>query len=454
MLKYKDPLLKTKSIAMDLSITGISIVLFFFQLQDSPTSNFFNNLSPINVISSRLSCQAFDNVDVPSPQPVFGTPQNRLINSKLWRRYQLVASCFIRYVQENGAVNWFWCLYRSETLFFPGSQKSCPGGPGDGDLAATSLGYPGMTRQVIPMAAVQLGNGSDNKHNNDQPQDEVCRSLLNGVDDFLSIPSEDCEKTSCSPSFFLGEADDLARDKEVIPFCGNREQMAYPKEDSVQVSAVISAPNVTNSVAEYTKHSELVSTPNMQPNEAALPQAFQNNSTVYEGEFLISNLEKSSNLNVVDQNSSCQPEKDPAKQKSSSQIVSAAYEEIEKKGGLIGKKVEAKSNSFVNSISSTQKEPITPDMMGSNHSYDPNTMNFRSTDDCLGTSRSYMLRMHDDDFYSSSTEFLEKLGCSVETKCEMLRNTHFHTNHHGILGQMRDKSGKNQIPLDQEVQII
>ncbi|KAI0502266.1 hypothetical protein KFK09_017213 [Dendrobium nobile] len=202
------------------------------KINDSPTSIFFNNLSPIKVTSSRLSSQAFDNVDVPSPPPVFATPQNRLINSKMWKR--------------------------SENLAFPGSQKICPG---DADLVGTSLEYPDATIQFIPVAAAQLSNSSDKQYNNDHhPQDEVCRGLSNGVDEFFSIPSEDCENTSCSPGFFLGEADDLARDKEITPFSSNGDQMAFFNADSAQFPAVKSAATVTNSVAEYTKHLNLVST--------------------------------------------------------------------------------------------------------------------------------------------------------------------------------------------------
>ncbi|KAL0915320.1 hypothetical protein M5K25_015729 [Dendrobium thyrsiflorum] len=396
--------------------------------KDSPTSIFFNNLSPIKVTSSRLSSQAFDNVDVASPPPVFATPQNRLINSKLWKR--------------------------SQNLAFPGSQKICPG---DADLVGTSLEYPDETIQFIPMAAAPLRNSSDKKYKNDHhPQDEVCRGLSNGVDEFLSIPSEDCENTSCSPGFFLGEADDLVRDKEITPFNSNRDQMAYFNADSAQFSAVKSAATVTNSVAEYTKHLNLVSTPNMQPNKDALPQEFSKNSIACEGsnkEFLTSNAGDSSNLNIVDQSSSCQPEKDLAKQKPSSRTVPAAFEEIEKKGGLLGKKIEANLKSFVDLISSTQNEPITPDRNGSNHSGVPNNMNFKSichVNEHPSTSSSCLLGMRDVNFYSSRTNHLGKLGCIYEEKCEIPRNAQFHANHLVISSQMRDASGMSQIPYYQE----
>ncbi|XP_020590381.1 uncharacterized protein LOC110031499 isoform X2 [Phalaenopsis equestris] len=381
--------------------------------KDSPTSNFFNNLSPINVISSRLSSQAFDSVDIPSPQPVFATPQNRLIDSKLWRR--------------------------SQTLFFPCCEKPFTG---DADLAATSSEYPCMTRQFIPIAAVQSSNGSEKKLNSGHhPQDEVCRSHSNSVDEFLSIPSEDCENNSCSPGFFLGETDDLVRDKDAIPFSSNGDQMAYPNEDSAQVTemafgingdqmaypnedseqvpVINSSATVTNFVAEYTKQSELV------------------------------NAELSSNLNVGDQNSSCQLEKDSAKQKPSIQIVPAAFEENEKKGGLLGRKVKAKSNSYVNSISSRDDDPITFDRKLSNHSHVPNTMNFSSmchVDECPSTSSTYVLGMQD----VVSTEYLGKLGGVYEAKCEIPRNSQFHTNHPGISSQISDASGKNQRNYDQE----
>ncbi|XP_020685601.1 uncharacterized protein LOC110101867 [Dendrobium catenatum] len=396
--------------------------------KDSPTSIFFNNLSPIKVTSSRLSSQAFDNVDVPSPPPVFATPQNRLINSKMWKR--------------------------SENLAFPGSQKICPG---DADLVGTSLEYPDATIQFIPVAAAQLSNSSDKQYNNDHhPQDEVCRGLSNGVDDFFSIPSEDCENTSCSPGFFLGEADDLVRDKEITPFSSNGDQMAFFNADSAQFPAVKSAATVTNSVAEYTKHLNLVSTPNLQPNKDALPQEFPKNSIAYEGsnkEFLISNAGDSSNLNIVDQSSSCQPEKDISKKKPSNRTVPAAFEEIEKKGGLLGKKIEANLKSFVDLISSTQNEPITPDSNGSNHSGVPNNMNFKSichVNEHPSTSSSCLLKMQDVNLFSSRTDHLGKLGCIYEEKCEIPRNIQSHANHLVIASQMRDASGMSQIPYYQE----
>ncbi|KAK8962897.1 Protein tesmin/TSO1-like CXC 2 [Platanthera guangdongensis] len=385
---------------------------------DSPTTIIFNSLSPIKLNTNRPSFHAFDNIDVPSPQPVFSTPQNCLMNSKRCKRFQALA--------------------------FPSPPKIFRY---DINHASASLEYPDLARQYIPMPSVQSKDFMDidgNYNGDHHSQDRVCSSPSNVIDEYLSIPPEDCENNSGSSGILLGKADELVHDKEMVAASSNVDPTACPGDF---FSPRKSASMITNSLTECTEHLDLVSMPNMQPDKVVLPEVFQNNSIVHEGsrkEFLVVSNGERPNLNAFGQNLSCQPEKNDPRKKASSITESTAIEEIGTRGGSHGKKPEENFNSFLPSVSSTEHESFALDRS------DLNTNTIDHGDECPSTSGSYLLGKHDANLFSSRAVCWAQIECINDAKHETLRNTRLHTNHHGISIQARDACAKSQIPHDQE----
>lgn len=386
--------------------------------KDSPTTIIFNSLSPIQLNTSRPSCQAFDNVDVPSPQPVFSTPQNCLTNSKRCKRFQ--------------------------ALVFPSPPKIFRY---EINHASASLEYPDLARQNITMPSVQskiFMDGDGNYNSDHHSQDRLCRSPSNVVEEYLSIPSEDCENSSGSSGILLGKADELIHDEETIVCSSNVDPMACPSDF---IPPRESSSIITNSLIERTEHLDLVSIPNMQTDKVIICDKFQNNSIVHEGsrtEFLVINNGEKPNLNVFGQNSSCQLEKNPGRKKATSLTKSTALEGIRARERLHGKKPEENFNSFRPSVSSGEHEDITLDRS------DLNVNIIDHGDECPSTSSSYLLGRHDANLFSSRAVQWAQLDCIKDAKHETLKNTRPHTNHHGISVQARDASAKSQIPYDQE----
>ncbi|KAG0461510.1 hypothetical protein HPP92_021807 [Vanilla planifolia] len=162
--------------------------------KDSPFIHFASNLSPIEAFSNRSSSQVFDNIDVPSPQLVFTTPQHRLINSNVWKR--------------------------SQTIVFP--QRNALG---DVDDSTESLRSPGVNWHSVPASVVQSDvcgyekfvGSSEKRVNSDHLHDQLCRSP-SSVEVYLSIPVEDCDNISSSQDLSLKVDNDATKEDDIIPF--------------------------------------------------------------------------------------------------------------------------------------------------------------------------------------------------------------------------------------------
>ncbi|ONK66518.1 uncharacterized protein A4U43_C06F9030 [Asparagus officinalis] len=143
-------------------------------VQDSPIFGYVSSLSPINPVNARSIVQVYENVDIPSPQLVFKTPN--FSRSNLLGRSQLLA---LNNVENNSPG------YRNNTREYSENV----------DVNGTSQ----PTREFVSHRDNECPSG-------DPSPTQSFTSPSNCVDDFLADPSENGNCSSSSPEFCVKRA--------------------------------------------------------------------------------------------------------------------------------------------------------------------------------------------------------------------------------------------------------
>ncbi|KAJ6844176.1 uncharacterized protein M6B38_291280 [Iris pallida] len=173
-------------------------------VQDSPIYQYVSSLSPIKPVNARSSVQAYDNIDVPSPQLVFKTP-----NFSRQRNLDL--------------------LERSSHMAATGSETLSPAYAGNNTCFSGSMDVRGPYVSV-PMSQLiscnLKGCGSA-----DPSPDQPTVSPSSCVDAYLADPVETDDNLSSSPDFCVKRA---VKDIQVYRTITDGNKMKCFKEDPAE----------------------------------------------------------------------------------------------------------------------------------------------------------------------------------------------------------------------------
>ncbi|KAJ6816520.1 uncharacterized protein M6B38_414460 [Iris pallida] len=172
--------------------------------QDSPIYQYVSSLSPIKPVNARSGVQAYDNIDVPSPQLVFKTPNfSRMRNLDL--------------------------LERSRHMAATGSESLSPAYAGNSTSFSGNMEVRGPSVSV-PMSQI-ISCNLKGCGNADPSPDQPTVSPSSCVDAYLTDPVEADDNLSSSPDFCVKRA---VKAIQVYSTITDESKMKCFKEDSAE----------------------------------------------------------------------------------------------------------------------------------------------------------------------------------------------------------------------------